>query len=262
MRILTIDWDFFFPSPIGYDWGHGESPLLVDLIWPLRCDHVHMSSGKEVLEHYLPDVPEGFWNIVTNRSKLPVIVGDSHAYIWYIIREIDPLEDGFVELTNIDAHHDCGYHNDDDENVRCSNWAGVSKMVGYVEYYRLFYPEWRKEEKEGFDESLSFDHRPEEVEMGILPPPQDYDVVYVCRSGAWTPPWCDGDFRAWIESAGFKEVQTPYDEIMTTSRPPATMEEAKKVRDDFRKMRPIAGNTNFLEVPSSQFMNVKQEKKV
>jgi len=248
MKILSIDWDYFFPSSVLYDWAHMESPLMIDIVWQLRCGHIHPRTKEEVLDHYLPNVPDGFWDFVINRFKIPVVVADSHFHIWDMIGSAYDGES--IHIDSIDAHHDCGYANDDPEMVRCSNWAHQCRLVHYVDTMTLIYPEWRKEEEEGWDEDSI---RPEEITTS-LPDPQEYDVIFACRSGAWTPPWCDADFMKFLKDGGFKSIEAPFDDILTKVRYPATMEEALKVRATHREAFVTAS------VSSSSFIKIRQEK--
>lgn len=35
---------------------------------------------------------------------------------------------------------------------------------------------------------------------------EEFDTVFVCRSGAWVPPWCDGQFEEFLDAAPFEII--------------------------------------------------------
>lgn len=210
LDILSIDWSYFFPNTNGFDWSADEdNPIFYEDIWKKRCGDINTISKKKVLDMYKPSIPRNFWSIVTNKPK--IYVADSHSFIWHFIK------DGST-IWNIDAHHDCGYSGIS-ENIHCGNWALSGLLSRMIYEYNVIYPKWREkapEKKPSRDISISYK----------LPMPQEYDVIFVCRSSCWTPPWFDLRFRKFILSSGMEY------EIISDSawklREPYTIEEAKK----------------------------------
>lgn len=194
MRLLSIDWDYFFPNALWYDWGHREAPFFMEAIWYTRCGQTNLKTGEKALDAYIPTVPENFWSLVTNRPQ--VIVADSHFRVW------DLLAPG-TEVTSLDAHHDCGYGNFKKmyqaHTIDCGNWGAWGQMTGKISKLRIYYPEWRRTDKEDKAHEMV---RPI-IHYGV-PKPADYDLIFVCRSGAWTPPWRDPEFKAWLEQSGLE----------------------------------------------------------
>ena len=186
MKILSVDWDYFYPDSSPYDWGARESPFFITELWKLRVADVNLLTQVPALKEYVPKVPRGFWKkIVSNKPDL--YVDDSHKDIFPL------LEKGSI-VTNLDAHHDFGY--EQLAELSCDNWAKIALDKGILKEYHLVYPAWRRAE----DES-------ENLKAGVasisyeLPAKQDYDLIFVCRSGAWTPPWHDLTFSNFVGKA-------------------------------------------------------------
>jgi hypothetical protein len=179
IKVLSVDWDWFFPDPTWYDWGsHEDRELFYELIWVTRTNTKDRNGKNNACEIFNPDpeVIKTFWNKVVKPRPMHICVTESHRDIYGLLRELRG-----IELINLDAHHDYGYQQT--KVLDCSNWAyhGVKKKI--ISKYKLYYPEWRKgHEEEGSKKC--------EVHYG-LPPKSEYDVVFICRSPSWTPPWAD-----------------------------------------------------------------------
>jgi hypothetical protein len=109
-RLLIVDFDFFFPNPLDagasdtrslrlYDWGHAETLVHRETIWPARAAAFALDGVP------LPrcEPTDGFWDRFTFDTDL-LLVADSNAYA-------GPLawEGGYAEVVVFDAHHDSGY---------------------------------------------------------------------------------------------------------------------------------------------------------
>lgn len=192
-RVLSVDWDYFFPDLTLYDWGHYEAPFMKEEIWATRVMSRSIRTGAEALEEAVPDMSmvNGFWDrVMTDEAPKKVFVYDSHLDLFEIIRD---RINGPVHVTNFDQHHDLGYRNNNDRHVDCANWARIGILLGEIQSYRLVYPPWRKEYPEGEKRPI----------MGQLvgyeePQPDPYDYVFVCRSSAWCPSWADDDFMQFV----------------------------------------------------------------
>ena len=80
MKILSIDWDYFFPDSSPYDWGHNESMFYLEAIWPMRLASVNMWTGQEAFSEYVPTIPRNFWKRVV-KNKPEIYYAESHASI-------------------------------------------------------------------------------------------------------------------------------------------------------------------------------------
>lgn len=218
-KILSVDWDYFFTDDAPYDWGHRETMFFLEMIWPVRLTNVNMLTGKEAFIEYVPTIPKDFWKIVKNKPS--IFVAESHASIAQMIGKNSIV-------TNLDAHHNCGYGNI--KTLECGNWAYMAGKK--IKEYHLCYPTWREEGQE---------HKPSRKPTSTikgLPEPADYDVIFVCRSGCWTPPWWDLKFREWLDQSGLDV--TLVDDYVKKNRSP-NLEEAKVIKTNldaqFREMQ-------------------------
>jgi hypothetical protein len=208
-NFLVVDWDFFFVNPMHngarqrdiflYDWGHRETPYHVNDIWPSRV-HGFLANGYQ-----LPRATnyEGFWDRFDLADRPPLLVADSNLYAGLLqpssIGDIDVEHWNRVDL--YDAHHDSGYNikslaeYEKRGTVSCEDWMLEHFRRGSDLHVR--YPQW-------FTEAFTIERQPvvdvdRQIDDG-QPVPTRYDLVFVCRSGAWVPPWCDDQFVEFVES--------------------------------------------------------------
>jgi hypothetical protein len=222
MKLLSIDWDYFFPCSDYYDWGaNEENSLFYEMVWSTRCHNKHMVTHHKVLDEYLPTVPENFWSIVKNRP--PLFIADSHLLILDVIKTI-----GFSEgiIHNLDAHHDYFYQYDDSVKIDCSNWGKYVLTERIAKELHLHYPKWRRQSKEDYElklTSVSYD----------LPDVQDYDAVFICRSSCWTPPWSDSDFDNFVVKPDF-DIECLDSRLLVERHP--NIQEAKVIAEQMDKI--------------------------
>jgi len=218
MRLLTVDWDFFFYSPYTakeirhegdiwlYDWGHKESPFCMyqPIIWEHRASGF-IRHGRE-----LPGLEPGwlgFWDRFQFNDGADFFVAESHLYAG-----TEQVLDGVTDVINFDAHHDLGY--DPNGNaltnhlrtgaITCDMW-GVVPLI-YGAFYTWIYPPWHAGPGEDhvrvFEcvEDMGYDLGVLEDDGSIEFAP--FDRLYVCRSAGWMPPWLDEQFDQFVEKAG------------------------------------------------------------
>jgi hypothetical protein len=187
VKVLSIDWDYFFQDTDGFDWGHREAPFFIEDIWWHRCSNRHLFTMRDAIDmRPVRSRLYRFWekNIRKFSSPSALMISESHGSLYYWIHHY-PVE----ELVNYDAHHDLGYP-DAGGDVDCGNWAGKLLDEGFLKHYTQVYPSWRKQKR--YREQMRDDDR---VYVTYSPiPAQNYDLVFICRSGAWTPTWCDPQF--------------------------------------------------------------------
>jgi len=194
MKILSIDWDYFYPDSIDYDWGANEErDIYLNFLWKMRVSNVNLITQVPALKEYVPKIPKDFWTgTVSNKPSL--LVTDSHADIDEIIKDNSIV-------VNLDAHHDYGY--DMKDKLDCGNWAQIAKEEGRIKEYHLVYPGWRLDKPE--DEEHTVQHLILQTRITSisykLPAKQDYDIIFICRSGCWTPPWHDNKFFKFAKSS-------------------------------------------------------------
>lgn len=247
-HLLVIDWDYFFPrpdqakdshkhlNPTGenayqtlalYDWSHKEADLWINAIWGIRA------SGFMTADKDLPTVSgwEGFAQRFTLASNAEVFYGDSnmHAGSFAINGK------KFDSVWLYDAHHDAGYKRGMSlkdfrkrNRYSCEDWMLVHALHKARLNWR--WPQWLN--------NADGKHNPQTKGVKVdcreddgSTPPVTFDAVYICRSGAWVPPWCDDDFERFIESFGI--MPQPVDNM---TRREFSMEEARNMSDMHKQM--------------------------
>lgn len=213
LKLLVVDWDFFFPNPawsadpteesLLYLWDHKEAPFyLGPVVWGARASSF-IRNGME-----LPQVAgwEGFWNrFKFNEDGVSVIYGDSNLHAGRILPSSLGMDEEYGvnhwhTVSLWDAHHDAGYKStgsyeewDATGKVSCEDWMLVHH--GHGSRLQVTYPAWRRKVGHVEPEPLV----PVERRVDDGTDPDDwYDAVYVCRSGAWVPPWCDDQFTEFL----------------------------------------------------------------
>ena len=209
-NFLVVDWDFFFVNPLHngnvsdrtlllYDWKHLEHPFFVNDIWSSRAHGFLMNDLP------LPRATDfdGFWDRFGLDDAI-LLVADSNLYAGLLQPSSigDPEHERWNRIDLFDAHHDAGYKiRSMDEyiargTVSCEDWMLEHARRGVTDLH-VHYPAW-------LTAAFSADPEPAiEVDRRIddgQPVGVDYDAVFVCRSGAWVPPWCDDQFVEFVES--------------------------------------------------------------
>jgi len=239
VRMLTIDWDFFFPDTAPFDWGHDESRgFFLEQIWWMRPGQRDVL-GKlgTALDVVKPDpLHEGFCLGLARPSYL--VVAESHADAFHALQSMGARR---AEVWNLDAHHDLGYGEDegrddpDPGKVDCGNWAAMAIRAGMVSSYNLVYPAWRAKSPER-ESPADLRGKARGARLAVRRSmdgvPARFDAIFLCRSGCWTPTWHDD---AWLGLVGGaralgagREVILPY---ALKARRPDEGEAAKAARD-------------------------------
>lgn len=207
MRLLSVDWDYFVPSidqefiraesgrRVPYAIGGGEyfSDAQLDGLWDSRAAtllacgiSLPRTSGAE----------RTFWSRFRIDQGATLFYADSHAQAAH-----SAVRDGIDDVWNFDAHHDCGYEGGlEDINmygwVACANWMCYYLLRGAE--LRVRYPAWRQDALQReilplcpVDRAIDNGHAVNE----------SFQVVFVARSGALTPPWLDGALDAFLRTA-------------------------------------------------------------
>jgi len=172
-------------------------------------------------------------------------------------------------IINFDAHHDLGY----------CEWARLEEMIeegtctcdmwlcALLDWFpkveaRIVYPNWLREESsiERQWKSLT-DKLPQymldRVEMGffededgsvsdvVCHPKEEIEVqaLFICRSGAWTPPWLDHQFINFVEEIASITGVEPEEFVSAQEHTPSPsdprefdVEEAQKLADQWKAL--------------------------
>lgn len=225
MRLLVVDWDFFFPTkPIQsgakewllYDWGHRETTFFIDgPVW------YHRAAAFLVAGLSLPNLSgeeRTFWRRFTFDKETNLYVTDSN--VWAASDEVMDGIERFSEVWLYDAHHDCGYPPQGrlelalkgktrEEYIlevlktgrySCEDWMILHFGLGSRLHVR--YPSWMTWAEPDDDDMILPPHAVDrQIDDGSNGPKGRFDRVFVCRSGAWVPPWHDRAFRRFIDRA-------------------------------------------------------------
>jgi hypothetical protein len=248
VNLLVVDWDYFIPigmhNPDGslsqhwmlYDWGHRESALFIEALWPARA------AGFMRLNLPLPTTTgeeKDFWKRFSFSRKATVGYADSNA--WAASPMVTGLGRRARQWKNVwlyDAHHDAGYNGADSLKAlkegrwSCEDWMILYWALGASLHVR--YPKWRAyvlSKREESPEPVP----PIPVERLIDAPENRpyttvFDRVFVCRSGAWTPPWCDDAFSKFLLDCPARGGQFCLDKMQMRPWSEAQVERVEHVR--------------------------------
>lgn len=147
---------------------------------------------------------KGFWSKIKQcffiESKAKVYVSDSHKFSYFIAQN-----NNCDEVINFDAHSDLGYGGMKslDFELNCANWLGKLLKDSIVRKASIVYSPYTYEEKSEFEEiNKSFSIKYPKVEHLVN---KNINVIHICRSGSWTPPWLDNEFYKFIN-----DLHMPY----------------------------------------------------
>ncbi len=193
--VLSVDWDYFLPRSI-YDfywtWPPYGKASGATLLWQKRAfTHPLHGADQQKTAYDLLRVDEvkveRFWgNVLAGEANPEVRVCDSHE-------ELVDFTQGWesFDLINFDAHHDVVYSDKDPQSqLNSGNWVGCLRQQGRLNSYTLVYPRWRQSQPERCNLKLpdGIDHLVYgDWHAGPICP----ERVFVCRSSAWMPSWCD-----------------------------------------------------------------------
>ncbi|MEU9457568.1 hypothetical protein ACUN29_18885 [Streptomyces sp. WC2508] len=252
MNLLVVDWDFFFPTPASggprgphdelFNWLVADDEFHTETVWEARLRDFR-SAGID-----LPQVEgwQGFWDRFAFAPGASLAYADSNAWAAHLWpSDLGAEASAWDSVHLYDAHHDAGYRTNHDsfdawkesgDGIRCENWMLAHAWAGSDLHVR--FPPWR--------ESLA---RPPEtplvpVTMTIddgTPPAVAFDLVFVCRSGAWVPPWADGAFSEFLRSAPMPRTAVHRNRWVHPRPDPARMAEMKAAL--YGKVEEITGDS-------------------
>jgi len=203
-NVISLDFDFWLEMPEfeNYDWGFREAPFFMDYIWAMRAMDA-LARGVDLREQInLPKDephPAEFLKLLMDRKlnvvRNSVAISESHvmAYKWFV-----RLKD--LHIIHIDAHHDFGYASGM-RQLNCDNWVKYLVAKGKVKKITLIYPKWRLRQVNEWENGGIEAAEKLGVEVDVcygleesLPRDLKIRKMFICRSGAWVPPWMDEKF--------------------------------------------------------------------
>ena len=198
-NLLSVDWDFFLPVDHGsqlFDWGHAENGLFMGpLMWQLRAAPF-IQAGLP-----LPTCQgwQTFWQRFRFAKNTTLFYGDSHSLAAHSLVHMGIT--GRCE--NWDGHHDLGYRPDSLERIHrtmtvdCSDWMLLYHEILGLQT-RVVLPPWMRSIESELERGREVGA--EVVQDDGTDQAEPFHRIYVARSGAWTPTWCDLDFQAFIDA--------------------------------------------------------------
>lgn len=217
---LSIDWDAFIPEKVGWDWGHseGQHPDLQAALWEIRVAGL-LANDIDVRQQtaFSEDMhPENFWSALQaagyNLDGAQCGIAESHrSAASFFLTSDNPRN---ARILHVDAHHDLGYQGKKSLNehvkaqrVDAGNWLGVYLRLFPDVRADLVFPSWKptaiEDTLQQAPMTKSVRKRITLAQWPAVPAaPADCVVthVFVCRSGAWSPPWHDQAFATFIEA--------------------------------------------------------------
>ena len=188
MNILSIDWDYFincsddFRTMYFPDGGNEKiGSAMSTYIWSKRYAENPDIEQIKIKEKYIDQLKEV---IEHNRDMYYYICADSHKHLGEFLLE-ESIQEKFkgkdLEIVNIDHHHDAFNIGD---KLNCGNWVNkVIKAYPNVEV-RWIGNEDSDPAKDDHIKSITWDDIKDET----------FEIVYLCRSGVWSPPHLDKQF--------------------------------------------------------------------
>lgn len=246
-KLLCVDWDFFCPSREGdptltngwalWDWGHREDNMaFYDVVWLVRAaafarakEPRPMSSGEE----------DTFWSRFRFKPTAKLYYAESNVQALHTL-----VKRGVDEVWLFDAHHDSGYGENSVLNIMktgridCGQWMIDYGMRGARLHMR--YPRWKPWGLRGEPKpQIKLDRK---LDDGKPLANVTFDRVFVCRSGAWSPPWLDDKFHAFIAAAPVQK-RVPVTPLVPRKWDEAALEKWVEAQKHFFENRDKVTNT-------------------
>ena len=206
---LSIDWDFFVKYDDMLDLGFNETFFHIYELWAVREG---MHDYKKLMplginpQEYLKKLLKKF-----DIKKAKMVVAESHCEIYEQLY----IDGDCYNVINLDAHHDIMYHRNPsmqnlDISVICSNWVSHLINAGILNHYTHVFPLWKqfkdclwtqqlKKFMNNEDYGITWDY----IQSNHFLRYQNkykVDVLFICRSGGWTPPCWDKEFVKFVKA--------------------------------------------------------------
>lgn len=223
MRLLALDASFFLPLPARedadarlFEWSQSEEdPYLYESIWHVRAG-LFLQAGVP-LPRLDDEAIRTFWQRFIFDQHTTLFYGDSGAGAG-----ADRITRGVQEVWSFAPFHNAGYTRDAFERgkatgrVDSATWMLAHFANGATLHHR--YPSWKPW---GFD----VEPRPtvpvgSEVDDGHWAYGRPMGRVYLYKSPAWMPSWCDDQWAQLIEAAPFRrKISTDSSKLVRTFDP-------------------------------------------
>lgn len=208
MNILSIDWDYFIDvtdtqrSRLFPDGGNENLSIdIQNIIWMTHYQNPALEKIESIPEcRMIKDI------IIEHVSyEKPTMIADSHKHIYEFIKEHFSTNEP-INLVNVDFHHDLFKIKKIGE-VDCGNW---------LKYIMLEFPEsstysWISRVDSDIEDMATSKGQLNIFKEDLEILKQNWDAVYICRSGMWSPPHLDHvfiDTFKWMKDSYFLKYET------------------------------------------------------
>lgn len=191
MRVLSIDFDYFVEADIDYmvrRFPDGGAELggaaLLDIVW--QSCYSGAAVGGEPIDENVALYTEGFQKVLAflkGQRNAKWFVADSHKHAYDFIRQFCNQPMRKASVVNIDFHHDT--FPVDSKKVHCGNWLKV--LLNQRKVQGAYWVKRPDSNTEGQDSRVKI------MELAEVLQGQ-YDLIFICRSGWWSPPHLDSYF--------------------------------------------------------------------
>lgn len=210
LNVLSIDWDYFIDASAAdrlmlFPDGGNEnlSTTLQDIVWSGRYNNDKLLTVKSDSKAIR------FVKGILKKTDANYMIVDSHRHAYdFITDSMKDFNRDSINLVNIDFHHDV-YDNGD--GVDCGNW--LAKIIELYGRGSSFTWVGRKDSDMNYRDDIGLEFTTSLDIVGEY----DWDIVFICRSGMWSPPHLDESFRNmfnWIT----KHCPTKYQRDIFTDR--------------------------------------------
>lgn len=230
---VSVDWDFFVEEKAEWDWGHAESRFHIEHLWQIRAQAA-FAGGKDLTKEMplaaCEPGPSKFWSALRRMGykltkKTVVTIAESHgAAAGVFIQRAKALKAKKIDVLHFDAHADAGYRDGcvkvtqdllDKGQAECGSWL-LATALSVPTSTVMVYPQWKGllEWEEGGPYGAKAPQVRQfemchpmvwnEESMPKAMEPREVDQLFICRSGAWTPPWLDREFYLFCSPVLFK----------------------------------------------------------
>ena len=183
---ISIDWDYFVPEKVDWDFGHKETKAFLHFIWKTRFSAYDKmrTNGTEA----------GFWDNLKRSYKLPDVIDVSDSHLSAYENMSLHLSD---TLILIDRHHDV-YTLPSKVPIDCGNWVAAWLDANKNRHCYWVAP------KDVESTYMMPRYKKRVTVVKEIPILDDVWVtgLHACRSGCWTPPWLDEAFNRFIDASG------------------------------------------------------------
>lgn len=194
-KVLSIDFDFFQNTTKEliknfYPDGIDLSPSISEIVWASKyCNNPFSKDNDD--EQTLFDVTinqelfSDIKSILLNQDfDTNCFICQSHVSLYHILKDLD-LSNKNTEIYNLDFHHDLF---NDNSNIDCGNWLGKFKDVNKNTFISWYTRETALE-CYNFNQNELDNVRIYTNIKYLLD--TKFDLIFLCRSDAWTPPHLD-----------------------------------------------------------------------